>query len=155
MKTDGRADGRTVGSLRCAVTILSFCLSVRPSAASAQATDSLIASAQRAARAWRGHDFGGLLEGARTVSLHLPGADPSRPLPPSQATELLRAFAGTAREVAVEVEVARNVDSLQAYVEIRRTFVTRVGAEPVAETLYVGMRRSGQGYAVSEIRVVR
>jgi hypothetical protein len=122
---------------------------------SAQATDSLIASAQRAARAWRAHDFDGLLEGSREVSLHLPGTDPSAPLRPAQVTELLRAFVGAAREVEVEVQVARNVDSVRAYVEIRRTFVMRLGAEPGAETLYVGMRRSGRGYAVSEIRVVR
>jgi hypothetical protein len=99
---------------------------------SAQANDSLIASAQRAARAWRGHDFDGLLEGSRAVSLHLPGADPSQALRPGQASALLKAFAGTAREIEVEVEVARNVDSLRAYVEIRRTFVTRLGAEAAA-----------------------
>jgi hypothetical protein len=132
-----------------------ICPSVRPPVLSAQTTDSLIACAQRTARAWRAHDYAGLLEGSRAVSVHLPGADPSAPLRPSQATELLRTFVGAAREIQVEVEVARDVDSARAYVEIRRTFVTRLGAEPRAETLYVGMRRAGRGYAVSEIRVVR
>ena len=155
MKTRRRSGGRAVRLWLGAVTILTIGASILPSVFSAQATDSLIASAQRAARAWRAHDFAGLLDGSREVALHLPGADPSQPLRPSQATELLRAFVGAAREVEVEVEVAQNVDSLRAYVEIRRTFVTRLGAEPRAETLYVGMRRSGQGYAVAEIRVVR
>lgn len=138
--------------LAALVLVLSACPPIR---LSAQTTDSLIAAAQRAARTWRAHDFDGLLEGSRAVSLHLPGADPSSPLAPSRVAELLRAFVGASREVRVEVEVARDVDSLRAYAEIRRTFVARLGAEPRAETLYVGMRRSGQGYEVSEIRVIR
>jgi len=153
--TGGRVGGWTGGVVRALLLLLPVYPSTRLPVLSAQTTDSLIASAQRVARAWRAHDFAGLLEGSREVTLRLPGADPSQPLGPGRVTELLRAFVGTSREAQVEVEVARVVDSLRAYVEIRRTYLVRPRAEPRTETVYVGMRRSGQGYAVSEIRVIR
>ena len=158
-----RTDGRT-GSCRGGAQVLVAALIVLLSAGSpialapvlsAQTADSIFAAAQRAAHAWRAHDFDGLLEHCPAVALHLPGADPSAPLPSAQAAELLRAFAGTAREVSVAVEVARDVDSLRAYAEVRRVYLVRRGSEPRTQTLYLGLRRSGEGYAVAEIRLVR
>jgi hypothetical protein len=137
------------------IRVLVMLLTLASGRLCAQTTDSLVSAAQRAARAWRAHDFGALLAGSREISLHLPGADPSQPVRAAQATELLRTFAGQSQELELEVEVARHVDSSRAYVEMHRTYQMRPGAEQRAETLYLGLRREGLAYRVSEIRIVR
>jgi len=116
--------------------------------------DSLLAAAERVATAWRHHDFAAVVAGAGAVALHLPGTDPSAPLRPAQAAELLRAFADGAEEVEVSVAVARNVDRDRAYVELRRVFSVRGTTSRRMEIVYVSLRRTGAGFRVSEIRVV-
>ncbi len=116
--------------------------------------DSLLAAATRAAQAWRRHDFAQLVAGDGDIQVHLPGADPSAPLRPPQAAELLRAFAEGAHELDVEVRVARNVDQDRAYVEIRRTFTVRGTSAQRVHTVYLGLRRRGNAYRLVEVRVV-
>jgi len=116
--------------------------------------DSLLAAAQRAARHWRDHDFQRMVEGGGPVALSLPGVTPSAPLRPSQAAELLRAFSDGAREVEVEVTVARAVDRDRAYVEVQRTFTPAGSTVPATQTVYLSLRRSGAGFEVAEVRVV-
>lgn len=118
------------------------------------AAESLLVAARRAARAWQQHDFPAFLRGSSGVLLQLPGTNPSAPLRPAQAAELLRAFVDGAAETAVEVLVARNVDSERAYVEIQRSYTVQGTSSPRSQTLYVGMRRFGGSYRVVEVRIV-
>ena len=145
----------TANGARLTAVLVVLLSAGRPPAAACQTNDSLLAAANRAARAFRSHEFSRMVAGSNGVSLHLPGADPSMPVRAAQAADILRAFAGAARELNVEVEVARHVDSLRAYVEMHRTYQVPPGAERRTETLYVGLRRDGPAYRVSEIRVVR
>jgi len=122
--------------------------------AQAADADSLLAAARRAARAWRLHDFDGLLAGATAVRVLLPGAEPSSALRVAQVAELLRTFTESAEELEVEVQVARAVDADRAYVEIQRVFRVRGTEARRAQTLYLGLRRVGATYRASEVRVV-
>lgn len=124
-----------------------------PAAGAPAQMDSLLAAAQRAARAWRSHDFQGMV-GRGTVALSLPGVAASAPLRPTQAAELLRAFAGEARELEVEVTVARAVDRDRAYVEVLRVFTPPGSAIASRQTVYLGLRREGARFEVAEVRVV-
>jgi hypothetical protein len=135
---------------------LALGLAAAPSAAPPTAggqMDSLLAAAQRAARAWRTHDFQGMVGGG-PVTLSLPGGASSAPLRGSQAAELLRAFAGEARELEVEVTLARAVDRDRAYVEVLRVFTPPGSQVASRQTVYLGMRREGARFAVAEVRVV-
>ena len=122
--------------------------------ARAQGMDSLIAAAQRAADAFRHHDFRSFVGGADQVAVVLPGAGGTGPLPGAQAAQVLSAFAEGSAERAVEVTVARMVDAQRAYVEIHREFTARGGGNPRAQTLYLGLRRDGSGFKVAEVRIV-
>ena len=81
-----------------------------PAPLAAVQMDSLLVAAQRAARAWRRHDFAALFTAEGEVRLQLPGSEPTGPLGAAQAAELLRAFAGGATEESAEVAVVRRVD---------------------------------------------
>lgn len=129
-------------------------LAIAPQSVAGQELDSLLGAARRAALAWQRHDFSAMLAGSPGVVLHLPGTDPSSPLRPEQAAELLRAFAGGDDELSVEVVVARDVGREQAYVEARRTFTVRGGTAQRVQTVYLGMRQAGGAYRVVEVRVV-
>ena len=123
-------------------------------AAGAQQADSLLVAARRAAAHWMHHDFGGLVGTANAVMVHLPGTEPSSPLRPTQAAELLRAFAEGAEELEVTVLVARNVDPDRAYVEAQRVFQARGTDVRRSQTLYFGFRRVGPSYRLVEVRAL-
>jgi hypothetical protein len=125
-----------------------------PYRASGPQMDSLLAAAQRSARAWRAHDFGALVGDGGMVTLSLPGAAATAPLRPAQAAELLRAFAEGAQETEVEVTLARAVDQDRAYVEVQRAFRSRGSGVVARQTVYLGLRREGAGFRVAEVRVV-
>ena len=120
----------------------------------AQGMDSLLAAGQRAARAWRQHDFRGFVGQAPLIAVSLPGSPATLPMRAGQAAELLAAFVEGADEAEVEMMVARSVDPERAYVEIRRVFTSRGSDARRIETLYLGMRRAGTSFVVAEVRVV-
>ena len=126
---------------------------VRRGAAAPQ-TDSLLAAAQRAARAWRLHDFAGLVAGSPGVMVRLGGTEPSAPLRPAQAAQTLQAFVAGAVELEVEVLAVRSVDAGRAYAEVQRTFSVRGTASRGVQTLYVGLRRVEGVWRVVEVRLV-
>ena len=116
--------------------------------------DSLMAAARRATAQWMAHEFTGLVGGGEAVMVHLPGAEPSSPLRPAHAAELLRAFAEGTRELDLVVQVVRDVGPDRAYVEAQRVF--QVGGTDVrhSQTLYFGFRRVGTSYHLVEIRAL-
>jgi hypothetical protein len=132
--------------------LLAVALAVGP-AGRGQA-DSLMVAARRAAAQWMGHEFATLVGGGEAVMVHLPGAEPSSPLRPAQAAELLRGFAQGTRELDLIVQVVRNVDPDRAYVEAQRIFQVRGTDVRHSQTLYFGFRRVGTSYRLVEIRAL-
>jgi hypothetical protein len=139
MGASGGAGAATAAIRRCAV---------------APQMDSVLAAAWRAARAWRLHDFAGLVEGSPGVMVRLGGTEPSAPLRPAQAAQTLQAFAGVADELEVEVLAVRPVDASRAYAEVQRTYSVRGTASRGVQTLYVGLRRVAGVFRVVEVRLV-
>ena len=86
--------------------------------------------------------------------VHLPGAEPSSPLRPAQAAELLRSFAQDARELDLVVLVVRNVDPDRAYVEAQRVYEVRGTEVRHTQTMYFGFRRVGSSYRLVEVRAL-
>ena len=119
-----------------------------------QGADSLLVAARRAADQWLRHDFAAMVGTGSAVMVHLPGAEPSSALRPTQAAELLRAFADGTRELEVTVLVARNVDPDRAYVEAQRVFQPRDTDLRRTQALYFGFRRTPTGYRLVEIRAL-
>jgi hypothetical protein len=116
--------------------------------------DSLLVAAQRAAAQWTRHDFAGLVGTGEAVMVHLPGAEPSSALRPSQAAALLETFAEGSREVEVTVLVARKVDPDRAYVEAQRVYQAAGTDVRRSQALYFGFRRVGSAYRLVEVRVL-
>ena len=116
--------------------------------------DSLLVAARRAAQLWMRHDFEGLVGTGSAVMVHLPGAEPSSALRPTQAAALLRAFAEGTREIEVTVLVARNVEPDRAYVEAQRVYQPKDTDLRRSQALYFGFRRIGAGYRLVEIRAL-
>ena len=136
------------------VTLVLLAAGLWSSTAMAQGMDSLIAAAQRAAGAFRRHDFRAFVGGTDLVAVVLPGGSGTAPLPGAQAAQVLSTFAEGAIERTVEVTVARMVDTDRAYIELQREFTARGGGSPRIQTLYVGLRRDGSGFRVAEVRIV-
>lgn len=116
--------------------------------------DSLLIAARRATAQWMHHDFTGLVGTGQDIMVHLPGAEPSAPLRPSQAATLLRTFAEGADELGLTVLVARNVDPDRAYVEAQRVYQARGTTVTHSQTLYFGFRRIGMSYRLVEVRAL-
>jgi hypothetical protein len=116
--------------------------------------DSLLVAAQRAAAQWMRHDFGSLVGSGEAVMVHLPGAEPSSALRPTQAAALLGTFAEGDRELDVTVLVARKVDPDRAYVEAQRVYQVAGTDVRRSQALYFGFRRSGSSYRLVEVRAL-
>lgn len=116
--------------------------------------DSLLVAARRAAALWMRHDFAALVGTGEAVMVHLPGAEPSSALRPSQAAALLETFATGARELEVTVVVARKVDPDRAYVEAQRVYQAEGTDVRRSQALYFGFRRLGASYRLVEVRAL-
>jgi hypothetical protein len=123
-------------------------------AAGARQADSLLDAARRAATLWMRHDFAGLVGTGEAIMVHLPGAEPSSPLRPTQAAALLRNFTEGARELDLSVLVARNVEPDRAYVEAQRVFELEGTDVQHSQTIYFGFRRVGESYRLVEVRAL-
>ncbi len=125
-----------------------------PAPPAGQHADSLMVAAQRAVTLWRRHDFTGLVSSGEAIMVHLPGAEPSSALRPSQAAELLRTFADGTQELDLSLLVARNVDPDRAYVEVQRVYRMRGTTDEHTETLYFGFQRVRESYHLVEVRAL-
>ena len=74
--------------------------------------------ADRARRAWFGHDASALVANSPRLVVRLPGADPSGALGQAQAAALLRDFLAPAQEVETAVRSAQEVEPGRGYVEL-------------------------------------
>lgn len=123
---------------------------VTPVPALGQAT--LEQAAQQAQVAWLAHDVQTLVGQSASVVLQIPGADPSSALGRAQAIELLRRHFQTVTEQGLSVTAIREVESGRGFVELERRYVVRGTADVRRETVFLGFRRVGQHWSLSEIR---
>jgi hypothetical protein len=109
-------------------------------------------AARRAREAWMSHDPAALFQGSPGVILQIPGADPSAAMGRGQAAELLARYLRTAVERGVDIAVAREVEAGRGYVELVRRYTIAGTAEERRETVFLGLRRQGDRWAVVELR---
>lgn len=109
-------------------------------------------AAQRARQAWLAHDPVALFQGSPGVILQIPGADPSAAMGRAQAGELLARYLRTSVERGVDIAVAREVEDGRGYVELVRRYTIAGTTEERRETVFMGLRRQGDRWAVVELR---
>lgn len=109
-------------------------------------------AARHARQAWLAHDAEALFEGSPGVILQIPGADPSAGMSRGQAAELLARYLRTAVERGVDIAVAREVEEGRGYVELVRRYTIAGTTEERRETVFLGLRRHGDRWAVVELR---
>lgn len=115
----------------------------------------LAAAAQRARRAWMAHDVQALVSQSATVSIQLPEATPSAPLGRAQAAEVLRRHLGTASERGLELVSLQEVEpGVRGFAELARTYAVAGTGDAKRETLFLGFRRVGPEWVLSEVRSV-
>jgi len=115
-------------------------------------TGSLEAAARAAREAWLAHDVAGLVGGSSGIVLQIAGAAPSSPVGRAQAEELLRRYLATGTEVTVTIVTVRAVEAGRGFVELERRYVVRGTTDPRRETVFLGFRRVGERWELSEVR---
>jgi hypothetical protein len=111
-------------------------------------------AAERARRAWFGHDAAALIANSPRLLIQLPGADPSVALGPAQAAALLTNFFAPAEEVETRVQAAREVEPGRGYVELQRQFRIAGTQNVRTQALLLGYRLGATGWSLVEFRVV-
>ncbi len=118
----------------------------------AAAQGTLPEAAERAKQAWLAHDPQALVGQSASIVLQIPGADPSSPLGRAQAVELLRRYLRPVEERGLDVTVIREVEPGRGFVELTRRYVVAGTTELRRETLFLGFRRQGERWALTELR---
>ena len=118
----------------------------------AAAQSTLPQAAERAKQAWLAHDPQALVGQSASIVLQIPGADPSSPLGRAQAVELLRRYLRPVEERGLDVTVIREVEPGRGFVELTRRYVVAGTTELRRETLFLGFRRQGERWALTELR---
>jgi len=116
------------------------------------AQGSLAQAAEAARVAWLAHDPQSLVGQSASVVLQIPGADPSSPLGRAQAVELLRRHLRTANERSLAVTSLREVEPGKGFVELDRRYVVPGTADERREAVFLGFRRAGNRWVLSELR---
>lgn len=119
----------------------------------AQSRTDLEREADRARRAWFGHDAAALVAKAPRLVVRLPGADPSGALGQAQAAALLRDFLAPTQEVETAVRSAEEVEPGRGYVELQRRYRVAGTQEVRSQTLLLAYRRGSDGWIMVELRV--
>lgn len=124
-------------------------------AQAAPAQDSaLVQAAERARKAWLGHDAATLVANSPRLLIQLPGADPSVALGPDQAAALLANFLGPAQEVDALVLAAKEVEPGRGYVELQRRYKVAGTQNVRTQILLLSYRQDPRGWTLVEFRVV-
>jgi hypothetical protein len=108
--------------------------------------------AQRARSAWMTHDAGTLAGAGDTLSLRLPGVEEAT-VTSSQASRLLSRFFQPSAERSFEFSAIRPTGEEQGYAEASRRYVVKGTADEVTERVFLGFRRVGGRWRLTEIRV--
>lgn len=135
--------------MRSWIVLAAAALGVGPAAAQ---TGTLEAAARAAREAWLAHDVTALVGGSSGIVLQIAGAAPSSPVGRAQAEELLRRHLATGTEVAVTIVTVREVEAARGFVELERRYVVRGTTDPRRETVFLGFRRVGERWVLSEVR---
>jgi len=113
---------------------------------------SLDEAAAHARSAWLAHDAGGLANAGDSLSLRLPGVDEVT-VGSGQATRLLNRYLQPASERGFDLRTVRSTGDEQGYAEAARRYVVRGTTDEVSETVFLGFRRLGGRWRLTEIRV--
>lgn len=134
--------------MKVRVAVLLFAGLASPAAAQQSLTDA--ADVVRAA--WLAHDARGVVGQSSSILLQIPGADPSSPLGRAQAVELLRRYLRSVVECSVVVRTVREVENGKGFVELERRYVVAATSDERRETLFLGFRRAGDSWVLTELR---
>ena len=116
------------------------------------AQGSLAEVAERVRQAWLVHDVQGVVGQSSSVVLQIPGADPSAPVDRAQAIELLRRHLRAGAERALRVSAVREVEPGRGYAELDRRYVVAGTSDERRETIFLGFRKPGREWMLSELR---
>ena len=116
------------------------------------AQGSLAEVAERVRQAWLVHDVQGVVGQSSSVVLQIPGADPSAPVDRAQAIELLRRHLRAGAERALRVSAVREVEPGRGYAELDRRYVVAGTSDERRETIFLGFRKPGQEWMLTELR---
>jgi len=116
------------------------------------AQGSLAEVAERVRQAWLVHDVQGVVGQSSSVVLQIPGADPSAPVDRAQAIELLRRHLRAGAERGLRVSAVREVEPGRGYAELDRRYVVAGTSDERRETIFLGFRKRGREWMLSELR---
>jgi hypothetical protein len=116
------------------------------------AQGSLAEVAERVRQAWLVHDVQGVVGQSSSVVLQIPGADPSAPVDRARAIELLRRHLRAGAERALRVSAVREVEPGRGYAELDRRYVVAGTSDERRETIFLGFRKRGREWMLSELR---
>ena len=116
------------------------------------AQGSLAEVAERVRQAWLVHDVQGVVGQSSSVVLQIPGADPSAPVDRAQTIELLRRHLRAGAERGLRVSAVREVEPGRGYAELDRRYVVAGTSDERRETIFLGFRKPGQEWILTELR---
>ena len=116
------------------------------------AQGSLAEAAERVRQAWLAHDVQAVVGQSPSVVLQIPGADPSAPVDKAQAIELLRRHLRAGAERGLRVSAVREVEPGRGYAELERRYVVAGTSDERRETIFLGFRKPGQEWMLTELR---
>ena len=118
-----------------------------------QAQESLREAAERIRQAWMAHDQGILVNSSDTLVLRFPGGDEAGAVWRGQAARLLGRFFQPSTERTFDLLSVQTTGDDQGYAEALRRYVVKGTSDEVRETVFLGFRRTGQRWRLTEIRV--
>jgi hypothetical protein len=116
------------------------------------AQDSLSQAAERVRQAWLAHDVQAMAGSASGLVLQIPGADPSTPVNRAQALELLRRHLRAGVERTLLISAVREVEAGRGYAELERRYVVAGTSDERRETVFLGFRKQGREWVLTELR---
>jgi hypothetical protein len=98
------------------------------------------------------HDTGGLAGSGDSLSLRLPGVQEVT-VGSAQASRLLTRYLQPSSERSFDLRNVKTTGEEQGFAEAARKYVVRGTSDEVAETVFLGFRRAGGRWRLTEIRV--
>jgi hypothetical protein len=121
-------------------------------ARAAPAQGSLAEAAERTRQALRAHDAPAVVGQSTSVVLQIPGADPSAPVDGAQAIELVRRYLQATGERSLRVRAVQELEPGRGYAELEREYVVAGTADVRRETIFLGFRKTGDNWLLTELK---